>query len=366
MIHRAKTVGLKRTRPLTKLQRMNTNLNMEELQAEKTHLQSFPRRIVLELTNACNLHCIMCGRQEGCFKTTFMEMATIQKLEPLYKVAEEITLFGWGEPTIHPHFAEILEYLAPFPIHKYVLTNGTLLPKIQAAVFKNHLDILAVSLDGATAATNNRIRAGSDFNQIIHNLQDIVNEREKRTLNYPYINLVFTAMKSNIRELPDLVHLARQMGLDEVKVVYLTAFSETMVSESLWNQQDTMLESFGEAVRLARQLNITLKLPYLQGTDPCGGLFHKPCFVGWRDFFLGSDGYVRPCQSTALKLFHIDDYPTFQEMWNSQELQDFRSRVNHQQSMPEECRRCYQSSHANWNRKTAFIQTGQQFAPEWE
>jgi len=33
--------------------------------------------------------------------------------------------------------------------------------------------------------------------------------------------------------------------------------------------------------------------------------------------------------------------------------------------MGEECKRCYQSSHANWNNKSAFIQVNEEFAPTW-
>lgn len=35
----------------------------------------------------------------------------------------------------------------------------------------------------------------------------------------------FCAMKSNIHELPDLVRLAADIGLNEVKVVYLTVLN---------------------------------------------------------------------------------------------------------------------------------------------
>ena len=51
---------------------------------------------------------------------------------------------------------------------------------------------------------------------------------------WPYINFVFTAMKSNISQLPDMVKLASDIGLQEVKVVYMTAFDEGLANESLY------------------------------------------------------------------------------------------------------------------------------------
>ena len=56
---------------------------------------------------------------------------------------------------------------------------------------------------------------------------------------------------------------------------------------------------------------------------------------------------------------------TFDEMWNCEKFQDYRSRVNNS-NMLDECKRCYQSSHANWNKKSSFIQVGEEFAPTWE
>lgn len=48
----------------------------------------------------------------------------------------------------------------------------------------------------------------------------------------------FCAMKSNIHELPDLVRLAADIGLNEVKVVYLTVFEPSMLEETLWGQDE--------------------------------------------------------------------------------------------------------------------------------
>lgn len=366
MILRAKTANLLQTKTLNEKQRKNSDLNMRELKEEKAVLLSHPRRVVLELTNACNLKCVMCGRDEAEFNNRFFDLSYLGKLDSVLEHAEEVTLFGWGEPTIHPKFVDFLKYINRFPVRKYFVTNGTRLTKLKNDIFDYKVDIMAVSLDGASALTNDRIRVGASFEKIIAGLSSIVEEKIKRKSSFPYINFVFTAMQSNLHELPGMIKLAAEIGLEEVKVVYLTVFSKSLLHESLWNCRSEVKDIFNEAVQLSEALGIKIKLPYLHGEDVADQKFHKDCFVGWRDIFLGSDGYVRPCQSSAMRLFHYNRYSTFEEMWNSSEFQDFRSRVNAHDSMPEECRRCYQSSHANWNRKEAFIQTSDTFAPEWE
>ena len=97
-----------------------------------------------------------------------------------------------------------------------------------------------------------------------------------------------------------------------------------------------------------------------------GDKFHKDCFVAWRDFFLGSDGYVRPCMSTPIHFFEYDINKKFMDTWNATEYQNYRAIVNDQDKMDSPCKRCYQSSHCNWNRRESWIQIGEKFSPEWE
>lgn len=366
MILRAKTKTLFSGKDLTKQQQKNSDLNIEELEAGKTILESYPRRLVFELTNACNLNCVMCGRNAAEFKPTVFDMDVFRSFEPLMDTIEEVTLMGWGEPTIHPNFIEMLEIINKHSARKYFCSNGMNLKKIKEAIFDYKVDVFAISLDGATDETNSRIRRGSKINQITEDLKDIVRIKKERGLAYPWINFVFCAMKSNLHELPDLVRLAADIGIEEVKVVYLTVFGEDLLNESLWGEEDTVRSVFEEAIKISEEVGIVLKLPHYVGEDVAGDKLHKDCFVSWRDFFLGSDGYVRPCMSTPVQFFKYDMSKDFKDMWNSEEYQRYRSIVNDTEKMDSPCKKCYQSSHCNWNKKDSFIQIGEDFSPDWE
>ena len=366
MIIRAKRRELFSGRELTKVQQENSNLNLKEIDDKESVLSSFPRRLVFELTNACNLNCLMCGRNAAKFQPTFFDMDTFRSFEPLMDIVEEVTLMGWGEPTIHPHFTEMLDIINHHHARKYFCTNGMNLKNIKQAIFDYKVDVFAVSLDGATDATNSRIRRGSDIAWICDELREIVRIKKSQGLSCPWINFVFCAMASNIGELPDLVKLAHDIGIEEVKVVYLTVFDKNLLSESLWGKTELINSIFSEAIRLGEELGIVLKLPHLIGEDIAHEAYHKECFVAWRDFFLGSDGYVRPCMSTPVQFFKYDRTKTFKEVWNAKEYQEYRKKVNDSAAMDEPCKRCYQSSHCNWNRRESFIQVGENFSPTWE
>lgn len=363
-ILRAKTLDLRTTRPLNPLRQKNSQENESEALAGKACLNAYPRRFVFELTNACNLNCKMCGRNAADFRPTFFNMEWLSRFEQAAQYTEEVTLMGWGEPTIHPNFAAFLEWAYHLGLRKYFCTNGMRLDKLFDDIFKTEADIIAVSMDGATAETNEAIRRGADFKKITANIEKITNEKARRGMAFPYMNFVFTAMAGNIRELPDLVRLASDLGLDEVKVVYLTAFEKSMSNESLFDKMDLTREVFENALQIGQEKGVTLKLPHLVGKDPAGQQAHKTCYTGWRDFFLGSDGFVRPCMSTSEKLFPISKYSTFEEMWNSEEYRGHRARVN-TDAMKRSCQLCYQSSFANWNKHESFFQIDEDFSPEW-
>lgn len=367
MILRAKTIDLFHGNKSNEIIEQNSKLNYEECIRECAQCKSYPRRVVLELTNACNMNCIMCGRNDVKFTPTFFDFAMLKPLKKILPYVEEVTLMGWGEPTLHPRFADILRFLAEYKdLRIYFCTNGMLLKSLFNDIFDNKVDIIAVSLDGAHAEINNRIRRGSDFNFICDCLRNIVSYKRNNNLSYPYMNFVLTAMKSNLHEIPDMIRLASDIGLEEVKVVYLTVFGDKMLKESLYNCQDEVRKVFDEAEALGDSLGVKVKLPYIQGEDPALRKSHKNCFVAWRDFFLGSDGYVRPCMSTPMKFFKFGKEDEFIERWNDKIYQEFRAEINHGDKFGEKCKVCYQSSHTNWNQKESFIQIGEQFAPKWE
>ena len=98
MIIRAKRKELFQGKPLTQKQQHNTDINLKEIETGAQILESYPRRLVFELTNACNLNCVMCGRNAADFKMTSFDMDVFRSFEPLMDIIEEVTLMGWANP----------------------------------------------------------------------------------------------------------------------------------------------------------------------------------------------------------------------------------------------------------------------------
>lgn len=364
-IIRAKRSGIKAVAEFSDKQLHNIELNDKEAKEGKIQLESFPKRIVCEMTSACNIHCKMCGREATDFKPTIFDYDWLNVFEPISDSVGELTLLGWGEPTLNPRFKDFLKWAYDHKMQKFFCTNGTKLNELKDAIFDYHTELLTVSLDGADAETNNRIRCGADFDKITENIREIVSEKERRGVDYPYLSIVMTMMDSNYHQLPEYVKLASDLGIQEAKGVYLTVFENRLLDEQMYDHMKEITEIFCKAEEISKETGIQLKLPFVQGSDEAGQKAHKDCYTAWRDFFLGSDGYVRSCMSTSKKMFHISKYKAFDEMWNGEEYQELRRNVN-SENMDVPCKNCYQASFANWNRKSSFVQIGNDFAPTWD
>src|SRR5215211_4128033 len=191
-----------------------------------------PTELQVEVTGACNLACRMClvryrpklGKREGamCFHTF---KAIVDELPAL----EKVTLQGLGEPLLAPDLFRMIEYAAGRGIRMGFNTNGTFLTQERSEqLIRAGLDWLHVSLDGATAATYEDIRHGSRFDVVRTNVIALVETKQRLEAELPRLQLVFVAMRRNIRELLQLVRLASKWGVGALWVQNLShSFSDT-------------------------------------------------------------------------------------------------------------------------------------------
>jgi MoaA/NifB/PqqE/SkfB family radical SAM enzyme len=253
----------------------NGELNWREMITGQTCLKSKPRRITFGLSSKCNLGCRMCVCSQQANAGSNLGLKTVRYFEPVLEYVTEVQFVGYGEATMDTEFADILKYLNGFGAQKYLISNGKKLGELTPFFFEYRMDMLGVSVNGASQKTNQYWRPGSDLGQILRDLLFIGEYKGCHNLTYPWTTLIMTISSSNIAELPELVDLAHEARVNRVKAVYLTAFSPGMVRESLWGRQDEVRKVFREAETRASLYGIELCLPYIQGSDPGEDKPHK-------------------------------------------------------------------------------------------
>jgi radical SAM protein with 4Fe4S-binding SPASM domain len=323
---------------------------------------ALPTELQLEVTGACNLACKMClvryrpklGRKSGamCFHV-FRDV--VDALPDLRK----LTLQGLGEPLLAPDFFRMVEYATARGIRTGFNTNGTFLtPPASERLVALGVDWLHVSLDGATRQTYESIRDGSDYGVVTRNIRALVGARRRLGSDRPTVQIVFVAMRRNLRELPALVELAAEWGVESVWVQNLShSFGDTDPSgsyleirqfaerEALWQGEYERAEAvFDEARAIGERLGVELRLPRLRepdAPDPLPG--GVGCHWPFESAYVTHDGKVQPCcmvmGADRAVLGNLEE-AGFAEIWRSELYEDFRAGLQPGGIPPEVCKGC--------------------------
>ncbi len=307
-----------------------------------------PRELQVEVTGACNLRCRMClvsyrptlGRTSGS-----MDLETFKRLVDELPDLEQVTMQGLGEPLLAPDFFPMLEHLARRGIRMGFNTNGTLLTAERAErLVELGVDWIHVSLDGATAATYEDIRHRARFATVRRNVARLVEAIRERGAGKPELELVFVAMRRNVRELPAVVRLAAEVGVPTVWVQNLShSFSDTdpagsyreireyAAAEALWSGRDDEAEqAFAEARRAADEAGVRLRLPRLEepslrrrkGTPGCGWPFGSS--------YVTHDGKIQPCcavMGADRAVLGDASADGFAAVWGNEDYRAFRAKL---------------------------------------
>lgn len=284
------------------------------------HDVELPRFVQIEPVGQCNLRCRMCPislRPESApqHPPALMAFGMFQRLIDEFDDVDELHLQGLGEPLMHPRFFDMVSYAAQRGIRVSTNTNMTLMTEKRAMeCVASGLHTLHASLDGAHAASYEAIRLRASFSKVMRNLRRLVAARSAAASQLPHVKLVAVLMRANVAELPDLVRLASDEGVESLSVQQLCHdFSEASLppqyrpmrafidSQSLRQQDRANTEMHFDAARAeALRLGVALRLPNLtprrHASDVPG---RQRCDWPWRGAYISYDGQAMPCCMVA-------------------------------------------------------------------
>ncbi len=172
------------------------------------------------ITERCNLRCAHCYQDQApAGELPLEELLAIhgQYLNLLgrwrtagKRVRGHITVTG-GEPFTYRDFGPLLECFAShLDSHSFgILTNGVLIDQPRARWLKKlRPAFVQASLDGLPE-THDRLRGAGNFNEVLKGISHL----RKAGI---YTVASFTAQRSNFREFPKLVEMARRHGINRI------------------------------------------------------------------------------------------------------------------------------------------------------
>ncbi|MCX7755013.1 MAG: radical SAM protein [Anaerolineales bacterium] len=223
------------------------------------------RKVYIEPTVACNLDCITCfrndweqpiGRMTG--ETFARILDGLKEFDPL----PDVYFGGIGEPLFHPKTVEWVAQVKELGAKVELITNGTTLTeKVSRKLVESGLDVLWVSIDGASPETYADVRLGAELPTIVANLRRLTKMRKAGHYPKPEIGIAFVAMKRNIADLPQILKLGRSLRAQHFSISNLQPATEEMQAEALYHRVSNNI-AYMQAPHLPR-----LSLPKMDFDD---------------------------------------------------------------------------------------------------
>lgn len=311
---------------------VNTALRNFEHSKCVERMASYPNRMYMELTNACNMKCPMCTQSTMSGRRTFMPMEIVEKARPVMRYMDLIHFVGCGETFLHPMFREILRAAPSRTATLRIITNGLLLDQdMSRFVVEQQLAELWVSLDAATARTFAIIRESDQFGNILDNLRLLRRIKREAGSEHPNVALNFVARRCNIDELPEFIRMATDLGAGAVNVGYLQVYRRELVDESLFYHQELSDRMMRQAEVVAREAGISLYLPGFFSDRPeiapASSRAAGKCAEPYHFVYVRAEGTLGPCCVNDARLGSLAEQ-SFDELWNGTAYQRFRRVVN--------------------------------------
>lgn len=249
------------------------------------NISSFPLRVEIELSSACNLKCTYCPRH---YLPNIGEMIDIRLFQKLISEMQEypqtiLTLHRRGESLLHPNFNELMGMVSGKFKEIQLATNCTLLTEEKFESIVNGLSFISFSID--VPHRFNSTRLGADYETVEKNIINFLKFNKKR------IKTQVSMVRTNLTE---------QYECDEFISIWKNKVDRIRIYEE--HSKNGIFGST-ENVRIER----------------------KPCIMPFYEILIYADGTVGRCNhdwnGTRLGNTHTQ---SIKDIWDSDELNSLR------------------------------------------
>ena len=288
-----------------------------------------PFSVAIEPTTACNLRCPECpsglrsfSRPTGNLKQDFFK----KMIDELHKEVFYLTFYFQGEPYINPDFLEMVKYAHKKRIYTATSTNGHFLNEENAKLtVESGLDRLIISIDGSTQETYESYRKAGKLANVIQGAKNIVKWKKELKSKTPHIIFQFLVVKPNEHQIPEVYELAKEIGVDEVKLKTAQIYD--------FEQGNPLIPTIDKYSRYAKKADGTYQIKN-ELLNHCWKLWHS-CVITW-------DGTVVPCCFDKDAKYQLGDLKelSFRQVWQGQAYKNFRAELLKGRDQIDICTNC--------------------------
>lgn len=312
----------------------------------KSKLNSYPVGMILCPGNLCNLGCEFCpvgvndeGRVRG-----YLSFENFKKIiDECGPYLYDLHLYNWGEPFINKDIFKMIKYAKKYKIRITISTNlGIFNDRIANNIIESEIDLLTISLDGASNETVEKYQTKNDFEKVLKNMIHLTKLKKELKKDKPVIQWLFVVHRHNEHEIEKARKLCEENGINNFRLAKMTPDMGNLLFKSAeeqfdelkdWLPKDERLSSFNYKTKQYRDYRAKCNLLWLGPTVNWNGAV-SPCCVVWnekQDF--GN------CVETS-----------FKEVWNNEKFQNARKNiVDKKGAKPDICRICKVKNAQNFN-----------------
>jgi MoaA/NifB/PqqE/SkfB family radical SAM enzyme len=296
----------------------NFRLNESETAANKSHLTSYPYQLLFDPTNICNLKCPLCptwqdlkARPKG-----KMSLAMFKKiLDETGPYLFAVNLCNWGEPLLNPDLPGMVRYAKKYNTVVGLSTNLNYLPdELAPGIAESGIDIMIISIDGASPESYSRYRRGGDLKQVLENIRKL-NSCRNTGEKFPILVWQFLVNRYNEHEIDEAENMALKMGLHFIASPIRTSMGKELLMP-LYQRVNETREWLPENPAFSK---------YSYEIGPETRTAQKTCRWLWNSAVVNWDGSLSPCCGVFEKKWDFqtcyaegnNKMLTFHQVWNS-------------------------------------------------
>lgn len=260
----------------------------------------FPLHFVFILSNRCNLACIHCSSDAdscGTFGYTTAEAAEV--LDQMAALGVVDVALSGGEPLLRRDLSQLVAYARGLGMTVGTSTNGYPLTSRNAAKLRDaDLTRLQVSLDG-TQQMHDRIRGKGAFRKAV--------EAIGRSLDHGLqTHICFTAMRMNAHLLPEMLELARRLGVHGFNLSQFVPTGRGTRDQGITPQTSRdLLEIWLAARKRFPDMYLSAHAAGLAALEPAAVDCRGGCQAGMSIGCITAQGDVTPCVMFPLALGNL-------------------------------------------------------------
>lgn len=288
-----------------------------------------PFNISIEPTTSCNLGCPECPsglksftRDTGTLDIHFYE----RFLTEVHSDLLYLYFYFQGEPYLHPQFLQLVQSASNKGIYTVTSTNAHFLtPRKAKETVESGLDRILISIDGVTQESYESYRIGGKLNKVIEGTKNLVEAKKSLKSTTPHIIIQFLVVKPNEHEIPEILALGEELGVDEVKL-------KTAQIYDYQNGSD-LIPSMDEYSRYRKEEDGSYSIKN-DMANKCWKLWHS-CVVTW-------DGKVVPCcfdKDAKYTMGNLNNQ-SLDTIWANSSYQQFREQLVEDRKSIDICTNC--------------------------